>query len=109
MESRLAAARLAALPSERIAWISMGTFRYLPDLKDRMERRPRLYDEFVRSTDGIYRYTQRVRTRMYRTMRKALREATGAPVYMCMESAAVWHRVYGEMPCRITEPRRLCR
>lgn len=95
--------RLADYPAGRIAWISLGTFRYPPALKERMDDRPYLFDEFVRSKDGKFRYIQRVRVRMYRRMRSALREVTDAPVYMCMESPAVWKRVFGDVPSKIPE------
>jgi spore photoproduct lyase len=92
---------LRSIPAERIAWISMGVFRYTPDLKNKIEDRPYLYDEFVRSIDGKFRYLQKVRVRIYQELIGRLHEITGAKVYLCMESAAVWKRVFGALPDEI--------
>ena len=93
--------RLADFPTERIAWISIGTFRYPPRLKEKIPQRPYLYDEFFPSKDGKYRYQQRIRVEMYRELVDRIRSVTGAPVYLCMESEAVWRKVYGRLPDEI--------
>ena len=95
--------RIAEYPSERIAWISMGTFRYPTGLKDKIGDRPYLLDEFAPSLDGKMRNLQRIRIRIYCTMLEALKKVTDAPVYLCMESAAVWRRVYGSLPGAIPQ------
>jgi spore photoproduct lyase len=66
-----------------------------------MPNRRYLLDEYVRSTDGKFRYLQKVRVTMYRELLQRLRDVTGAKVYLCMESAAVWRRVYGALPNEI--------
>jgi spore photoproduct lyase len=78
-----------------IAWISLGTFRYPPALRERMSERPYLFDEYVPCRDRKYRYVQRRRVAAYRTLVEAIRRQTNAPVYLCMESAAVWRGVFG--------------
>lgn len=94
---------LGTFPREKIVWISMGTVRYPPELKDKMADRPYLYDEFVRCRDGKFRYLQVKRVEMYRKMLAALRAAgVGAPVYLCMESAAVWRAVFGALPAEMS-------
>ncbi len=93
--------RLGMFPAERIAWISLGTFRYPPHLKDRMEKRPYLYDEFVPCVDGKYRYIQRIRVRLYRSMMDSIRSLGNIPVYLCMESSSVWRSVAGDLPGNI--------
>ena len=93
--------RLRGFPSGKIAWISLGTFRYPPQLKDRIAKRPYLFDEFVPSKDGKYRYLQRTREEMYRELVAGLRRYTDAPLYLCMESPAVWKRVFGAAPNEI--------
>ncbi|MBT3272224.1 MAG: radical SAM protein [Spirochaetales bacterium] len=95
--------RLKTIPRARIAWISLGTFRYPPQLKDRIAKRPYLYDEFVPSKDGKYRYIQRSRVRIYRELVERIKSVTGAPVYLCMESEAVWKRVFGGLPNEIAD------
>ncbi|MDR1626386.1 MAG: radical SAM protein [Spirochaetia bacterium] len=86
---------LAAFPADRVAWISLGTFRYPGALKDRIGRRPYLFDEFVPCRDGKFRYLQRRRGRVYRWFLDRIRAVCDAPVYLCMESADMWRKVYG--------------
>ncbi len=89
---------LARFRNDRVAWISLGTFRYPPQLKECVAPRAYLYGEFVRSVDGKYRYLQRVRREMYRIMRERILAAVRTPVYLCMESEAVWNRAFGAAP-----------
>ena len=90
--------QLSGFPRGKIAWISLGTFRYTPQLKDRIAKRPYLFDEFIPSKDGKYRYLQHERVEIYRVLADRLRRNTDAPVYLCMESDAVWKRVFGKLP-----------
>jgi hypothetical protein len=41
---------------------------------------------------------QKERSRLYRELAAAVTRCTGAPVYLCMESAAVWRNVFGKLP-----------
>ncbi|MBN2352541.1 MAG: radical SAM protein [Spirochaetales bacterium] len=93
--------RLAAFPAERVAWISLGTVRYPKELLGRLGERPYLFDEFFPSRDGKFRYLQPVRVSMYRSLADRIAQAVDAPVYMCMESPAVWRRVFGNPPSKI--------
>jgi spore photoproduct lyase len=86
-----------------IAWISLGTMRYPGELRDRLADRPYLFDEYVRCRDGKFRYLQPVRRRMYRRMLQWIREEMNAPVYLCMESPAVWRKVFGDIPEQIPD------
>ena len=95
--------RLSEFPDERIAWISMGTVRFTRSLRERMRPRPYLFDEFVPGRDGKLRYLQTVRSEIYRTVRDLIAGATAAPVYMCMESAEVWKKVFGALPQEIPQ------
>jgi spore photoproduct lyase len=92
---------LEPFPSERIAWISLGTMRYTPALKDTLGEQSFLYEEFVPCRDGKFRYPQTVRGRIYRALHERLRSRFTAPIYLCMESPAVWRRVFGELPGEI--------
>ncbi|MDR1051100.1 MAG: hypothetical protein LBP95_08490 [Deltaproteobacteria bacterium] len=88
---------------ESLAFVSLGCFRYLPELKPVMLRtRPSsLFDqEFVRGGDGKMRYPRPARRLMYRTLLGLLREAVGprTVVYLCMESGRVWREVLGFDP-----------
>ncbi|MFP4384828.1 MAG: radical SAM protein [Spirochaetia bacterium] len=95
--------RALQLPPEKIAWISLGTFRYTKRLKEAMDTRPYLMDEFIPCRDGKYRYLQKIRLEIYREMIENLRQATNAPVYLCMESDAVWRKLYGSIPGEIPD------
>jgi spore photoproduct lyase len=92
---------LGRFPSERIAWISLGTVRYTPGLKDVLGEQPFLYEEFVAGRDGKFRYPQKMRIPIYGTLYEALKTKFSAPIYMCMESPAVWRRVFGDVPGKI--------
>ena len=92
------AEKLSVFPKGKIKWISLGTFRYTPSLKDRMQDRPYLYNEFVPCLDGKYRYLQTERKKIYKKMHDKLKEVTDAPVYMCMESSTVWRKAFGRVP-----------
>ncbi len=90
---------LGTFPQDKIVWISLGTLRYPPELKDKIAERSYLFDEFVRSRDGKYRYIQVKRIGMYKKMVAALRRGgVRAPLYFCMESPAVWKSVFGALP-----------
>jgi spore photoproduct lyase len=88
---------------ERIAWISLGCFRFMPPLKAIIqERSPRsryIYGEFIPALDRKMRYVQPVRVDMYRKMLRWIQEFGSAfPVYLCMENPSVWKKVFGFIP-----------
>ncbi len=92
------------IPGNRIAWISMGTFRYPPDLKEKLPFRDFFLSEFVPSRDKKYRYIQKLRSSIYRTIKERIKlHYPMAPIYMCMESSAVWYNVFGKNPTEIPE------
>lgn len=91
------------IPQEKIAWMSLGTLRFMPELKSVMEKRfpksPLPYGEWVRGTDGKMRYFKERRIELYRDMIGKIRSlAPGVPVYLCMETEEVWKRSFGEGP-----------
>lgn len=90
--------KLTMFSPDAIAWISMGTVRFPPSLKDTFVERPFAREEFVPTLDGKLRYLQPIRREIYATMLSALADVTPAPVYLCMESPALWRRVYGGTP-----------
>jgi spore photoproduct lyase len=96
---------LGRFPSERIAWISLGTMRYTPGLKDALGEQRFLYEEFVAGRDGKFRYPQKLRIPIYGILYEALRVQFSAPIYLCMESPAVWRRVFGDVPGKIDQLR----
>jgi spore photoproduct lyase len=102
---RSLARRIAGLPADRVAWISLGGLRYTPTLKERIGEVPFLYEEFVPGRDGKYRYPQKVRTRLYSALLAELRALARVPVYLCMESPAAWRLSFGRLPAQIPEIR----
>jgi spore photoproduct lyase len=88
---------------EQISWISLGGFRYSPELKPIIRRRfPHsriLCGEFVACADGKMRYFKHLRLQLYRSMlSKIKRYGQHIPVYLCMDSKEVWQQVYGWTP-----------
>ncbi len=93
---------IGSIDERAIAWISMGTFRYPKGLKEKIDERWFLYDEFVQCRDGKFRYIQSVRTQMYGLLKAMLaRRFPSVPVYLCMESNRVWESVFGASPFSI--------
>jgi spore photoproduct lyase len=87
----------------RIAWISLGTFRFPAHLRSIIrERHPgsRLVDEeFVPGQDGKMRYLKPLRVEIYRHMLQAMRSCSrDVFVYLCMEGGDVWRKVFGSAP-----------
>jgi DNA repair photolyase len=86
-----------------VAFVSLGCFRYLPELKPimLMTRPSALFDaEFVRGGDGKMRYLRPIRKSMYKTVLSFLSECVSGEtiVYMCMESGRMWRDVFGHDP-----------
>ena len=93
----------SAIDPRGVAWLSLGSLRLTPALRATMRRRfPQtrlLSGEQVRCADGKWRTFQPLRVTMYRTLSRWLRHAApSVPVYMCMETAPVWEKVFGRAP-----------
>jgi len=92
------------LAGARVAWVSLGCFRYLPRLKELMlARHPdtHLFDgEFITGGDGKKRYPRPLRTRLYKAMVQGLRRILPpeTAIYLCMESPRVWRDIFGRDP-----------
>ena len=85
---------------DNIVWISLGTLRFMPDLKAIMQSRflePKMiYGEFITGLDGKARYLKQIRIDIYRGILEAIRKwSRDVTVYFCMESAEVWQKVFG--------------
>ncbi len=92
-----------AIDPSNMSWISLGGFRYAPDLKPIIRRRfpdsRILGGEFLRSADGKMRYFKHLRLDIYRSMLAKIKQyGHHIPVYLCMESRQVWKQVYGWTP-----------
>jgi spore photoproduct lyase len=93
----------AAVPSQAVAWISLGGLRLLPPMRSLIHQRFPLSRiasyEMVAAPDGKLRYFKDLRIEMYARMRAWLEEAVpGALLYLCMESPRVWQAVWGWQP-----------
>ena len=94
----------AAVPRDRIVWISMGCLRYLPSLKKiAVQRFPNstiFREEFIAGLDGKARYFRTLRVEMYRHLYKELAERADPRtcIYLCMENSGIWHDVFGFTP-----------
>jgi spore photoproduct lyase len=92
-----------AVGSGAIVWVSLGAFRFMPELKATVARRfPRsaiIYGEFVPGLDGKMRYFKPLRMNLFRSVCTAVRERDpDACVYLCMEDDEVWHHALGFTP-----------
>lgn len=92
------------VPPEQIAWFSLGSLRFNPEMKKKMEgnfpktvlTRP----EMVLGDDGKVRYVKPLRVEMYKKMVEAIREFGDDKVliYLCMERWDMWDKVLGWHP-----------
>ena len=91
------------LEPKDIIWISMGSFRFMPDLKQIIRKRHPdsliLNGEFVPGKDGKMRYYKTIRVELYSFVRQLLEQwSTDLGLYLCMEAADVWEAAMGWSP-----------
>jgi spore photoproduct lyase len=94
---------LTKIDAPKIAWISLGSLRFPPPLREIiLQRFPRsriLYDELIRGTDGKFRYFKPLRIRLYESVVKNIRTFDREiPLYFCMESGEIWKKVLKKEP-----------
>lgn len=92
-----------SIDSSRIVWISLGAFRFMPDLKPIIRSRyPRsrvLGGEFIPGLDKKMRYFRDIRVELYRFMVDRIRRHDpNLCVYLCMEGESIWRRSLGFSP-----------
>lgn len=100
------------IDTRRVAWVSLGSLRMTPSLKAAIKARPRsarlLDTELVPNSDGKQRVWRGLRVKMYRRLLAWLRDVDSRmPLYICMEPASVWEKVFGEVPTDSEVARRL--
>jgi len=82
---------LDAFPRDRVAFLSIGLFRYMPDLGNVIRRRfpmhPILSEEFFPAVDGKYHYFRPIRKKMYAAFSEWLK-SWNIPVFWSMEPEA---------------------
>jgi len=91
------------IDSKGVVWISLGGFRYPPNLKAIAEERflqtEVFLGELFPGRDAKFRYLREIRTEMYQKMVVWLKEVDpNLFVYLCMESKEVWEKVFGWAP-----------
>ena len=91
------------IPAERIAWVSVSTLRYKRDMQPVMIERFPLsrvpFGEQIVGADNKLRYIQPLRMKLINFVWRELKaRSESLPVYMCMESSAVWREVHGGPP-----------
>ncbi len=85
--------------NKKTVWISLGTLRHAPALKQIAEQRfsdNRIFygGEFFEGFDGKMRYPQEIRVRMYNKMIEWIRKFNSFSwIYLCMEPEEVWKSV----------------
>jgi spore photoproduct lyase len=94
---------LRAVDRRSIAWISLGSLRLSPALRQasrgRVGNSMILGGVLVPCPDGKARVWRGLRTRMYRLLVERLKQVSGdVPIYLCMEPPAMWDRVMGSVP-----------
>jgi spore photoproduct lyase len=87
----------------RIVWISLGAFRFMPDLKAALRfRHPSsriICGEFIRGLDGKVRYFRDIRAELYSFMSERIRQVDpDICVYLCMENDDIWKEALGFSP-----------
>ncbi|SMC22401.1 spore photoproduct lyase [Desulfacinum hydrothermale DSM 13146] len=96
-------ALMDAVDPSRVVWISLGAFRFMPELKPIIaHNHPRTRittGEFIRGLDGKLRYFRDIRIQLYSMMVEALKGwDRNLCVYLCMEGPWIWRKVFGFEP-----------
>lgn len=91
------------LRPEEIAYLSLGSFRCMPELKTEIHSKSPdcafIYNEFVTGLDGKDRLFLPLRLQQFRFMVDRLREkGMQQQIYLCMESDTVWEKTLGYTP-----------
>ncbi|CCK80147.1 SPL family radical SAM protein [Desulfobacula toluolica] len=91
--------------SQSIVWISIGTFRFMPKLKQLIETRFKqstiCYGEFILGLDNKMRYFKPLRIKLYKEIISCIKEyAPDLLVYFCMEDEEVWEKCMGFFPAK---------
>jgi spore photoproduct lyase len=92
-----------AVDPARIVWMSLGAFRFMPDLKGTIRaRHPKSriqYGEFIRGLDGKMRYFRDIRVEFYKFMVEKIRKVDpDLCAYLCMEGDDIWKESFGFSP-----------
>lgn len=86
-----------------IAYLSLGSFRHMPELRrciaENFPKSTYIYGEFITGLDGKQRLLRPQRVEQFRFLVDALRRGgLDRQLYFCMESDEVWQAVLGRTP-----------
>ncbi len=86
-----------------IIWISIGAFRFMPQVKEVLrDNHPQsniTAGEFIRGRDGKQRYFSAVRRQLYRFLVTEIKSyAPEVFIYFCMEDQCLWQDTFGYAP-----------
>ncbi len=89
--------------ADNVAWISLGSFRFMPALKaiirHRFPESKIVFGEFISGLDGKMRYFKPLRISLYRKIASRIHDiAPRVLVYLCMEDEDVWEKSLGFNP-----------
>ena len=89
--------------ANNIVWISLGTLRFMPDLKGiiqtRFQHSTIVYGELFPGMDDKLRYFKPLRLKVYhRLIDRIKKHAPDVFVYYCMEDEAIWQKTLGFIP-----------
>jgi len=93
----------AHVSANNIVWISLGTLRFMPDLKGIIQTRFHhstiVYGEMFPGMDDKLRYLKPLRLQLYRRLVDRIKKyAPDVFVYYCMEDASIWQKTLGFIP-----------
>ena len=89
---------------DRIAWISIGSLRFNPEMKKKIENNypdsSLTCAEMVVGDDAKVRYVKPLRLKMYKHLYGQLKNhiSDSNMVYLCMERWDMWEKVFGSRP-----------
>jgi spore photoproduct lyase len=93
----------AAIAPADVTYMSMGSLRFAPPLKEvvrtRFPKSRLMYAELFPGVDGKMRYFKPLRAAMYGKMLHWIRRyAADTRLYLCMESQEIWQKTFGHAP-----------
>ncbi len=91
------------LKGDDIIWISIGAFRFMPQVKEELRaNHPQTNitaGEFIRGIDGKQRYFSAIRRQLYSFLVTEIkRYAPNVFIYFCMEDQYLWQDTFGFAP-----------
>lgn len=91
------------LRPENIAYMSLGSFRFMPELKTAMQKNfpgsSYIFNEFISGIDGKQRLLRPLRFAQFLFLVEKLRQkGMDRQLYFCMESDEMWKDVFGYRP-----------